>query len=57
MTGVIAGDIISGFKCSWCGVYFEKEHGYPVVCDSCWEDSSKKEREKSRIQKAIYKEL
>ncbi len=30
--------MISGFQCSWCGVCFEQEHGYPVACGGCWED-------------------
>jgi hypothetical protein len=37
--GEIAEDTIDGFKCSWCGVYFEKENGFPVACDSCWEEA------------------
>jgi len=39
--GEIAEDTISGLKCSWCGVYFENEHYYPVACKSCWEDALK----------------
>jgi hypothetical protein len=33
--GDMADDIISGASCSWCGVYFKEEHGYPVVCKDC----------------------
>jgi len=28
--------IKTGFKCSACGIYFEKEHGYPVLCSYCY---------------------
>lgn len=36
--GEIANDMIDGGSCSWCGTYFEEEHGYPVVCKSCSKD-------------------
>jgi hypothetical protein len=39
--GVIADDMISGLSCSWCGVYFETEHQYPVACHSCFDDLMK----------------
>lgn len=28
--------IATGLKCSACGIYFNKEHGYPVLCDCCY---------------------
>lgn len=34
--GSIADDIEVGKQCSECGVMFEKEHGYPVVCTDCF---------------------
>jgi len=37
--GEYANDTINGLSCSWCGVYFEESHGYPVVCDSCREET------------------
>jgi len=57
--GEIADDKISGFNCSYCGVYFEKEHGYPVLCEDCWDNymGSKKKLKKLGLQKARYKEL
>ena len=36
----IADDMLNGWQCSLCGVCFEEEHGYPVVCRSCWNDSA-----------------
>lgn len=33
--GDIADDMISGVMCSWCGICFEEEHGYPVICRDC----------------------
>ena len=44
--GEIAEDMIDGACCSECGVYFELEHGYPVLCEECWKPGSK-------IQKAL----
>ena len=35
--GELADDMIEGLSCSWCGIYFEEAHGYPVVCETCWE--------------------
>jgi len=71
--GEIADDMINGFQCSDCGTCFEEEHGYPVVCSSCWSELLKDAiknpkdhdimREKGKIilidgvQKAIYGEL
>ena len=36
--GEIADDMICGFSCSWCGIYFQKEHGYPVICKTCFKN-------------------
>ena len=51
----IAEDIIDGWCCQLCGVYFEEEHGYPVVCESCYNELS--EEEKKDYQLASHKEL
>ena len=40
----IAEDIIAGWCCQLCGVYFEEEHGYPVVCESCYNELSEEEK-------------
>lgn len=59
----LAKDKINGLSCSWCGVYFEKEHGYPVLCHDCWNDAIKKHKNPKVIehnfglQKAIHREL
>ena len=53
--GEIADDNIDGACCSWCGVYFEASHGYPVVCDTCWKEATPAQRK--GIQKTIHKEL
>jgi hypothetical protein len=34
--GEQAEDMIDGLCCSECGVYFEEEHGYPVLCETCY---------------------
>ena len=33
--GEMADLIASGQQCSHCGVMFEAEHGFPVVCKDC----------------------
>jgi hypothetical protein len=48
-------DIIDGWCCQLCGVYFEEEHGYPVVCESCYNELS--EEEKKDYQLATHKEF
>lgn len=43
--GEAADDLIEGACCErGCGTYFESEHGYPVICRSCWANMSKGER-------------
>jgi len=37
--GEIADSMVDGEMCSWCGIMFTEEHGYPVACDSCWSDA------------------
>ena len=55
--GEMADDMINGFSCSWCGVYFEDEHGYPVVCRECAKESNKKELDGLGLQVATHKEI
>lgn len=65
--GEIAEDVVEGRCCQLCGGYFDSgkkelykgkeigvcaEHGYPVVCDECWEDLSKKQQKK--YQQSLY---
>jgi hypothetical protein len=42
----IADDMVSGFQCSYCGTLFRGEHGYSVLCNSCFD------REVSRQMKS-----
>jgi hypothetical protein len=56
MVGQYADDLICGFQCQWCGVCFEDEHGWPVVCDSCGEDQTDAELDKLALQRATLKE-
>jgi hypothetical protein len=53
--GEAAENLYEGLVCSWCGVYFEACHGFPVLCPMCYRSSTKKERD--GLQKAIEKEL
>lgn len=42
--GQIAEDALSGFTCSGCGIFFIKEHGFPVLCTACTQEIPKKDR-------------
>ena len=61
----IADDMIGGFSCSWCGIYFEESHGYPVICRGCYRDWQKENNSKGKrellrmcgVQLANEKEL
>ena len=62
--GEYADDIIEGRACSWCGVYFQHEHGYAVACHSCWRQHKHDTLENDEqihgatgVQKAIHFEL
>lgn len=52
--GEIAGDMVNGACCSHCGVYFAEENGYPVLCHSCYDSETKKER--AGIQRSQYED-
>jgi len=48
--GEIAEDMVDGTCCELCGSYFIKKqdkstftHGYPVVCNECWDNLSDEE--------------
>lgn len=51
--GQMTDDIIDGFMCSHCGICFEEEHGYPVLCEDC----HKEDKGQSDIPKATIEEL
>ena len=36
--GEMANDAVEGACCSWCGTYFDGDHGYPVLCTGCWKE-------------------
>lgn len=38
--GENADDMIEGLTCSWCGIYFRKDHGYPVLCKDCYDEEA-----------------
>ena len=42
--GEMAEDILDGFMCSHCGVCFIEEHGFPVLCRSCYDEETPDER-------------
>lgn len=67
--GELADDMVNGQSCSWCGVYFDEDHGYPVICKDCFDDYKEEDYTKSlaetkhqllkthALQLAIIKEL
>ena len=42
--GENADDIVDGLTCSHCGVFFSQSHGYPVLCNECYDTESKQQR-------------
>jgi hypothetical protein len=62
--GEIADDMVAGHSCSYCGIYFEDEHGFPVICRGCfrtWQRENRKGKKKftqmTGLQVATIKEL
>lgn len=53
--GEMADAAINGECCSWCGVFFNGEHGFPVLCVSCW--SGAKPTERAEFSQARRSEL
>jgi len=51
--GEMADDLIDGYSCSHCGIYFEEAHGFPVLCESCF----KEDKGWSNIPQSTHKEL
>lgn len=52
----ISEDMKKGLCCEWCGIYFEKEHGYPVLCNNCFDDDIEESQE-CGFQRAKNEEL
>lgn len=42
--GQAANDAVTGQTCSWCGIFFVKPHGHPVICIGCWKYAKPSER-------------
>jgi hypothetical protein len=51
----IANDMVDGYCCSHCCIYFENPHGYPVLCHDCYEDEPPQGR--ADIQRATELEI
>jgi len=43
--GEYADLILEGSICSLCDTHFVSEHEFPVLCESCWNECTEKERE------------
>lgn len=54
MMGQAADDLVEGFCCSECGIYFQAPHGYPVLCKECHRQQRDK---KNGLPKATENEL
>ena len=50
-------DVAKGLCCLSCGVYFISEHGYPVLCEYCWETWTMEDRPKDSLIKATLEEV
>ena len=53
----LADDAANGAACSECGVYFTEPHGFPVLCGSCWEIVSDRDRKDMGVQLATHEEV
>ena len=53
--GELADDLMEGRCCEWCGIYFEADHGYPVICRGCFAEATPEER--NGVQRATINEL
>lgn len=53
--GTHADEMINGETCSHCGNMFVEEHGYPVLCRSCWFETA--DEGKEGYSKATKEEL
>jgi hypothetical protein len=55
--GSLANDMVTGRSCSECGIYFEKEHGYPILCIDCFDADEWEEGVDGKLPKATITEL
>jgi NMD protein affecting ribosome stability and mRNA decay len=55
--GQLADDMVEGRSCSECGIYFEKAHGFPVLCRDCYADELVDTMEEPTHPMATEKEL
>lgn len=64
--GEIADDLVEGLVCSGCGIYFQGDHGHPVLCMSCHQEEKRElncerksgqARRKPELPQAYNKEL
>ena len=54
--------MIDGGMCSWCGINFEMDNGFPVLCEDCFQEQLNKGEtpatilEKYALQKTLENE-
>ena len=46
--------ILEGDMCAYCTTAWFTSHGFPTLCDNCWDKSTEEQR--SGYQKATHKE-
>ena len=54
--GEMADEMMDGGFCSWCGVVFRSNHGFPVICQHCYKEW-KKEDPKIHTTDALLNEF
>jgi len=53
----LAEDAANGSACSECGVYFAEAHGFPVLCQSCWDATTEVDHKDMGVQLATHEEI
>ena len=54
--GELADNMIDGGSCSWCGIEFRENHGFPVICQYCYNEW-KKENSKEHTTKTLLQKF
>ena len=47
--GELADEMIDGWSCSRCGIYFVEGHGHEVICKSCYKDETEEDSKTGNI--------
>lgn len=55
--GELADDAVEGWCCEDCCIYFEKEHGHPVLCGDCYAKQWATTGKQPLTSKATHQEM